>query len=94
MSHKSHFSSFCLFSCVTEGKEVHGRVSGRDGGDEVLRDLIETLSLYSSFNENLDFIVDPLSCPLGTYWNNFLKTVFPEIITLCVLLGISVLISI
>lgn len=76
MSPKSHFSSFCLFSCVTDGKVVHGRVLGRDGGDEVFRRLIKTISLYSYFNENLDFIVDTMSCPLETYWNNFLKTEF------------------
>lgn len=42
-SHKSHFSSFCLFSCVTDGKVVHGRVLGRDGGDEAFRRLIKDL---------------------------------------------------
>lgn len=43
MSPKSHFSSFGLFSRVTDGKVVHGRVLGRDGGDEVFTRLIKTI---------------------------------------------------
>lgn len=95
MSPKSLLSSLCVFLCVTDGRVVHGRVLGRDGGDEVFRRLIKDLFPSTScFNENLDFIVDTVSCPLETYLNSFFTNVFPEIIILCILFCISVLIRI